>query len=114
MPRVALLFSFLVAALSGTALGLRRSKPVLKPVSKSLDGMFGSLAAVEKAEMTNILKVFALAKQELLRTQSNSTRTQAAAPAGAPAGAPGASRGAEGGDRIPATGPAWTPPAHLA
>merc|ERR1719473_1080882 len=58
-----------------------------------------------------------MAQKQLNLARANATRanaTKVGAPAAA-AGAPGGpSRGPEGGDRIPATGPAYTPPAHLA
>merc|ERR1719281_223428 len=66
-----------------------------------------ALAAFEKAEFGAIDKLFQLAQAEV----NKELKLAAAAPAGA-AGAPGApSLGAEGGDRIPATGPAWVVPA---
>lgn len=80
--------------------------------------LYGKKKAVEVNAFMLIDQVFALAQRELTAARTNSTRvraeSQAGAPAGAPGGAPGAGRGAEGGDRIPATGPAWQPPPHLA
>lgn len=110
MVRVVLLLGLAALAVA------RAERTVARPTVKhiNLEKVYGALAAVEKSEFQLLEQVFALAQQEIqvaVRAQANATRTQASAPAGAPAGAP--DRGPEGGDRIPATGPAWTPPEHL-
>merc|ERR1719450_2092487 len=112
MGRVAI--ALVLAAFSGTAAALQRSNPVLKPAN--LEKIYGSLASVEKSEFDIIQQIFALAQKQLNLARTNATRvnaTKAGAPAAA--GAPaGPSRGPEGGERIPATGPAYVPPPHLA
>jgi len=110
----------LATVLGGASAGRLGVQPTAKHID--LDTIYGSLASLEKAEFRLISQVFVLAQRELARARANATRVNASrvtvasgagAPAGAPGGAPG-SLGPEGGDRIPATGPKWTPPAHLA
>merc|ERR1719380_372448 len=106
--------SALALALAGSAAALHRASPVLRPAS--LENIYGSLASVEKSDFEAIQQIFALAQKQVNLARANVTRVNATkvgapAAAGAPAGP---SRGPEGGDRIPATGPAYTPPAHLA
>lgn len=81
------------------------STPVARKVD--IDDVATSMASFEKVEFGLIDQIFALAQSELI---AEVKKVKTAAPAGAP-GAPGApSRGPEGGDRIPATGPAFKLP----